>query len=68
MLKVGTGFHPDLTVRNIYLNGTILGLTRKDVDSRLRYNKIFGVEKFIDTPVEIFIWNAVRLALQSLLI
>ena len=56
LLEVGTGFHPDLTGReNIYLNGTILGLTRKDVDSRLKdIIKFSGVEKFIDTPVKRF--------------
>ena len=54
LLEVGTGFNPDLTGReNIYLNGTILGLTRKEID--LRYNDIVafsGIEKFIETPVK----------------
>ena len=54
LLEVGTGFHPDLTGReNIYLNGTILGMTRKEV--RLKFDEIVafsGVEKFIDTPVK----------------
>lgn len=54
LLEVGTGFHPELTGReNIYLNGTILGMTRKEV--RTKFNEIVsfsGVEKFIDTPVK----------------
>ncbi len=54
LLEVGTGFNPDLTgSENIYLNGTILGLTRKEIDAR--YNDIVefsGIEKFIETPVK----------------
>ena len=54
LLEVGTGFHPDLTGReNIYLNGTILGMTKKDIDRK--FNEILefsGVEKFVDTPVK----------------
>ena len=54
LLEVGTGFHPELTGReNIYLNGTILGMTKKEID--LKLNEIIefsGVEKFIDTPVK----------------
>ena len=54
LLEVGTGFHPDLTGReNIYLNGTILGMTKKEIDSK--FDEIIdfsGVEKFIDTPVK----------------
>ena len=54
LLEVGTGFHPDLSGReNIYLNGTILGLSKIDVDSRLdEIIQFSGVEKFIDTPVK----------------
>ena len=54
LLEVGTGFHPDLTGReNIYLNGTILGMTKKEIDSKLDEIIDFsGVEKFIDTPVK----------------
>jgi len=54
LLEVGTGFHPDLTGReNIYLNGTILGITRAEV--RRRFDEIVAfseIEKFIDTPVK----------------
>ncbi len=54
LLEVGTGFHPELTGReNIYLNGTILGMTRKEVKAKLNEIVEFsGVEKFIDTPVK----------------
>lgn len=54
LLEVGTGFHPELTgLENIFLNGTILGMTRKEVKSK--FDEIIdfsGVEKFIDTPVK----------------
>ncbi len=54
LLEVGTGFHPELTGReNIYLNGTILGMTRKEVKTKFDEIVAFsGVEKFIDTPVK----------------
>ena len=54
LLEVGTGFHPELTGReNIYLNGTILGMSRKEVSSKFEEIVEFsGVEKFIDTPVK----------------
>lgn len=54
LLEVGTGFHPELTGRdNIYLNGTILGMTKREVDSKFGEIVDFsGVEKFIDTPVK----------------
>ena len=54
LLEVGSGFHPDLTGReNIYLNGTILGMTKKEIDSKFEEIVDFsGVEKFIDTPVK----------------
>ncbi|MFM7023964.1 MAG: polysaccharide ABC transporter ATP-binding protein [Flavobacteriales bacterium] len=54
LLEVGTGFHPDLTGReNIFLNGTILGMTRKEINKKMNEIIAFsGVEKFIDTPVK----------------
>jgi lipopolysaccharide transport system ATP-binding protein len=54
LLEVGTGFHPELTGReNIYLNGTILGMTRAEVKSKFDEIVAFsGVEQFIDTPVK----------------
>ncbi len=54
LLEVGTGFHPDLTGReNVYLNGTILGMSKKEVDRKFDEIVDFsGVEKFIDTPVK----------------
>jgi lipopolysaccharide transport system ATP-binding protein len=54
LLEVGTGFHPELTGReNIYLNGAILGMTRREI--RKKFDEIVGfaeVEKFLDTPVK----------------
>lgn len=54
LLEVGTGFHPELTGReNIFLNGTILGMKRKEVKEKFDEIVAFsGVEKFIDTPVK----------------
>ncbi|WP_341827942.1 ABC transporter ATP-binding protein [Trueperella pyogenes] len=54
MLEVGSGFHPELSGRdNIYLNGSILGMSRNDIDSRLDEIIAFsGVEDFIDQPVK----------------
>ena len=54
LLEVGTGFHPDLTGReNIYLNGTILGMTKAEVKSKFDEIVAFaGTEKFLDTPVK----------------
>src|SRR5258708_38843121 len=54
LLEVGTGFHPELTGReNIYLNGAVLGMTRRDI--RRRFDEIVAfaeVEKFLDTPTK----------------
>ncbi|MBP7807783.1 MAG: ABC transporter ATP-binding protein [Bacteroidia bacterium] len=54
LLEVGTGFHPELTGReNIYLNGTILGMSRSEV--KRKFDEIVdfsGVEKFLDTPIK----------------
>ena len=54
LLEVGTGFHPELTGReNIFLNGTILGMSRKEVKDKFEdIVKFSGVAKFIDTPVK----------------
>ena len=54
LLEVGTGFHPELTGReNIYLNGTILGMKRREIDKKLNEIVSFAeIEKFIDTPVK----------------
>ncbi len=54
LLEVGTGFHPELTGReNVYLNGTILGMRKLEVDRKFDEIVDFsGVEKFLDTPVK----------------
>jgi ABC-type polysaccharide/polyol phosphate transport system ATPase subunit len=54
LIEVGAGFHPDLTGReNVYLNGSILGMTRKEVQSKFADIVDFaGVGDFIDTPVK----------------
>ncbi len=54
LLEVGTGFHPELTGReNVYLNGVILGMKRRDVQRKFDEIVAFsGVERFIDTPVK----------------
>lgn len=54
MLEVGSGFHPELSGReNIYLNGSILGMTKQEVDRKLDSIIDFsGVERFIDHPVK----------------
>ncbi len=56
LLEVGTGFHPELTGReNIYLNGAILGMRRREVARHFDDIVDFaGVEKFLDTPVKRF--------------
>jgi lipopolysaccharide transport system ATP-binding protein len=54
LLEVGAGFHPELTGReNIYMNGTILGMKRREID--VKFNDIVAfadISKFIDTPVK----------------
>lgn len=54
LLEVGTGFHPELSGReNIFLNGAILGMTKREIQSK--FDEIIdfsGVERYIDTPVK----------------
>lgn len=54
LLEVGTGFHPELTGReNVFMNGTIMGLSRKEIASKLDEIVDFaGVEQYLDTPVK----------------
>ena len=54
LLEVGTGFHPEMTGReNIFLNGAILGMTRKEITRKFDEIVDFsGVERYIDTPVK----------------
>ena len=54
LLEVGTGFHPDLTGKeNIFLNGAIMGMTRKEIKSKIDQIISFAnIEKFVDTPVK----------------
>ncbi|MBT7649716.1 MAG: ABC transporter ATP-binding protein, partial [Opitutae bacterium] len=54
LLEVGTGFHPELTGReNVYINGAILGMTRREVTSKFDEIVDFaGVSDFIDTPIK----------------
>lgn len=54
LLEVGTGFHPELTGReNIYLNGSILGMKRSEINRKFDEMVAFAeIDKFIDTPVK----------------
>lgn len=54
LLEVGTGFHPEMTGKeNIFLNGAILGMTKKEILSKLNEIVEFsGCERYIDTPVK----------------
>lgn len=54
LIELGAGFHPDLTGReNIYLNGAIMGLKKREIDSQFaRIVEFAGLEQFIDTPVK----------------
>jgi len=54
LLEVGTGFHPEMTgAENIYLNGAILGMTKKEIKSKFdEIVEFSGCERYIDTPVK----------------
>ncbi len=54
LLEVGTGFHPELSGReNLYLNGQILGMSKREITSKLdEIIEFSGVERFLDTPVK----------------
>ena len=54
LLEVGTGFHPELTGReNIYLNGSILGMSKREIDRKFDEIVAFAeIEQFLDTPVK----------------
>jgi ABC-type polysaccharide/polyol phosphate transport system ATPase subunit len=56
LIEVGSGFHPELTGReNIYLNGSILGMQRRDISRKLDSIVHFaGIQEFVDTPVKRF--------------
>ncbi len=56
LLEVGTGFHPELTGReNTYLNGAILGMSKKEIARRFDEIVAFaGVERFLETPVKYY--------------
>ena len=56
LLEVGTGFHPEMTAReNIYMNGSIMGMRRQEITSKLDEIVDFaGVERYLDTPVKRF--------------
>jgi lipopolysaccharide transport system ATP-binding protein len=65
LLEVGTGFHPEMTGReNIFLNGAILGMTKKEIKQKLEQIIDFsGCARYIDTPVKRYsIGMRVRLA------
>jgi lipopolysaccharide transport system ATP-binding protein len=54
LLEVGTGFHPELSGReNVYLNGTILGMRKREIDAKFdQIVEFSGVERFLETPVK----------------
>lgn len=56
MLELGAGFHPEMTGReNMYLNGSILGMTRKQIDASMdQIIEFSGLNEFIDTPVKVY--------------
>ncbi len=56
LIEVGAGFHPDLTGReNVYLNGAIIGMRKREIDSKFDQIVAFSeVEKFLDTPLKFY--------------
>ena len=56
LLELGAGFHPELSGReNVYLNGAILGMSRRDIDERIdEIIEFSGLEGFIDSPVKVY--------------
>ena len=54
LIEVTAGFHPELTGReNVYLNATILGMRKKEIDEKFdEIVEFSGVKEFIDTPVK----------------
>lgn len=56
LLEVGTGFHPEMTARqNIYMNGSIMGMTRQEISGKLDEIVDFaGIARYLDTPVKRF--------------
>ena len=54
LLEVGTGFHPELTGReNIFMNGTIMGMTKTEIQSKLdEIVEFAGIERYLDTPTK----------------
>lgn len=56
LIAVGVGFHPELTGReNVYINGTVLGLTRREIDERFDELVDFAeIASFVDTPVKFY--------------
>ena len=56
LLEVGTGMHPEMTARqNIYLNGSLLGMSRREISSKFdEIVEFSGIEKYIDTPTKRF--------------
>ena len=54
LLEVGTGFHPEMTGKeNIFLNGAILGMTKKEIASKLdEIIQFSGCERYVETPVK----------------
>jgi len=56
LIELGAGFHPEITGReNIYINGIMLGLTRRDIDERFdRIVEFAGIGEFLDQPVKTY--------------